>query len=205
MKTKKPKMQRLEQIGLILMALLLLPLFLGTTDSTQEFLRFHVLANSDSVDDQLLKLKARDEILALVRTLIEDEKDLTRTIEIIEENKDRLVEQALKAIDYKYDVTVRIDRERYPKREYEGLTLPEGEYLSLRVVIGKGEGQNWWCVLFPLLCSIEAGENAIEVVDSSGGPPVKFRFKLAENNRKDQKPPSLDGVLAFLQQFRLWP
>jgi len=72
----------------------------------------------------------------------------------------------------------------------------------LKVNIGNGAGDNWWCVLFPLLCSIEAGENAIEVIDSIGGPPIKFRFKLAENKKA---PPSLDAVLGFLQQFRLWP
>ncbi|MDD2430982.1 MAG: stage II sporulation protein R [Firmicutes bacterium] len=195
--------ERLEKLGLIFMAICLIPLFLGTTDGSQEFLRLHVLANSDSLEDQMLKLKARDAILNEMNTWLSGEKDLESVIEIVRENEGALVQKVAEAIDKRYDVKIELGREKYPEKDYGNLTLPNGEYLSLRVIIGKGDGQNWWCVLFPLLCSIEAGENAIEVVDGSGGPPVRFRFKLAQNDRP--KPPSLDTVLAFLQQFRLWP
>lgn len=195
--------RKMEKPVLFILAFLLLPLFLlGTDDSCQEFLRLHVLANSDSADDQLLKLKAKDAVLSEVNKLLYNEKDLHQVLEILKSNQSSIEEVAKEAIDEKYEVSIELRRESYPHKKYGSLELPKGEYLSLQVIIGKGEGQNWWCVLFPLLCSIEAGENAIEVVDGKEGPPVKFRFKLAENRKE---PPSLDSVLAFLQQFRLWP
>lgn len=197
--------KKLEKATLIVMALFLLPLFLmGSSNDSQEFLRLHVLANSDSPRDQMLKLQARDEILTEINSLLVGITDLETALKIIGENEDKLKISAYKAINEEYEVSILLGREKYPEKVYGSYKLPEGEYLSLRVIIGKGEGKNWWCVLFPLLCSLEAGENAIEVVDTKGGPPVKFRFKIAEN-KKEPLPPSLDAVFAFLQQFRLWP
>lgn len=196
-------MKQIERIGLFIMAVLLVPLFLiGSTDGSQEFLRLHVLANSNNPGDQLLKLKAKDAILNELRTLLNHEKDINKVIEIIESNLGKIQVAAVEAIAAEYEVTIELTREIYPEKDYGGFIFPAGEYLSLKVNIGSGAGDNWWCVLFPMLCSLEAGENAIEVIDSVGGPPIKFRFKLAENRKA---PPSLDGVLGFLQQFRLWP
>jgi len=200
---KRLRREKLERAALVFLAVCLFPLFLGFADGSQEFLRLHVLANSDSFEDQMLKLQARDAVLAEMNVLLSGQKDLEKVVEIIKGSEDELVQKASEAIEYKYPVKIELGREDYPERSYGNLILPSGEYLSLKVIIGEGSGQNWWCVLFPLLCSIEAGENAIEVVDGEGGPPVKFRFKLAQNEMK--KPPSLDAVLAFLQQFRLWP
>ncbi len=196
-------MKQIERIGLFIMAMLVVPLFLiGSTDGSQEFLRLHVLANSNNPADQLLKLKARDAILNELSTLLSNEKDINKVIEIIEANLGVIKAVAVEAIAAEYEVTIELTREIYPEKDYGRLIFPAGEYLSLKVNIGRGDGDNWWCVLFPMLCSLEAGENAIEVIDSVGGPPIKFRFKLAENKKA---PPSLDAVLGFLQQFRLWP
>lgn len=196
-------MKQIERIGLFIMAMLVVPLFfIGSTDGSQEFLRLHVLANSNNPADQLLKLKARDAILNELSTLLSNEKDINKVIEIIEANLGVIKAVAVEAIAAEYEVTIELTREIYPEKDYGRLIFPAGEYLSLKVNIGRGDGDNWWCVLFPMLCSLEAGENAIEVIDSVGGPPIKFRFKLAENKKA---PPSLDAVLGFLQQFRLWP
>lgn len=118
--------------------------------------RLHVLANSDSDEDQALKLQVRDkvvaraaEILQQTHTRPEAEKALTAALPEFE----TLAEQEIQAEGYSYPVTARLEETEFPTKEYDGFTLPAGEYLALRVVIGAGEGHNWWCVVFPPLCT----------------------------------------------------
>lgn len=118
--------------------------------------RLHVLANSDSDADQALKLQVRDkvvaraaEILQQTHTRPEAEKALTAALPEFE----TLAEQEIQAEGYRYPVTARLEETEFPTKEYDGFTLPAGEYLALRVVIGAGEGHNWWCVVFPPLCT----------------------------------------------------
>ena len=122
-------------------------------------IRLHVLANSDSEKDQALKLKVRDRILEKVVTF--EAKNKNEALEIIEKNKDELIkiaEDVVKNEGYSYDVGIEIGLEDYPTRYYEDFGLPAGIYTSVRVIIGSGEGQNWWCVLFPPLCTGSAIE-----------------------------------------------
>lgn len=118
--------------------------------------RLHVLANSDSDEDQTLKLQVRDkvvaraaEILQQTHTRPEAEKALTAALPELE----TLAEQEIQAEGYSYPVTARLEETEFPTKEYDGFTLPAGEYLALRVVIGAGAGHNWWCVVFPPLCT----------------------------------------------------
>jgi len=118
--------------------------------------RLHVLANSDSDEDQALKLQVRDkvvaraaEILQQTHTRPEAEKALTAALPEFE----TLAEQEIQAEGYSYPVTARLEETEFPTKEYDGFTLPAGEYLALRVVIGAGAGHNWWCVVFPPLCT----------------------------------------------------
>ena len=158
-------------------------------DST---VRLHILANSDSEDDQKLKLQVRD---AILDTIIDFEsKDKSEAIKNIEENEEQLKEIAktvIKNNGYDYDVKIEIGKELYPTKHYEDFALPAGEYTSVRVVIGEGQGQNWWCVLYPPLCTnsaikydedacIQAGlsKDQYDLITSneSGKYKVKFRF-----------------------------
>lgn len=123
--------------------------------------RLHVLANSDSEEDQALKLQVRDAVLAraealLSGTLNRKEAESLLRGQLLE--LERLALQTVREAGYAYPVTVELADTEFPTREYDGFTLPAGEYLALRVLIGEAEGQNWWCVVFPPLCTVAATE-----------------------------------------------
>lgn len=125
--------------------------------------RLHVLANSDSDEDQALKLKVRDAILGYTSPKVIDSTSREEAISILENELDKIEEIAAKVIEeegYDYSVEVTLTLEDYPTRNYESMSFPSGEYVSLRVLIGEAEGQNWWCVLFPPLCLSAATEKA---------------------------------------------
>lgn len=118
--------------------------------------RLHILANSDSEEDQALKLQVRDAVLERAEEILERAHDRSAAEEDLREALPGLREIALETVaaqGYDYDVTAELTDAAFPTREYDGFTLPAGEYLALRLVIGTGEGHNWWCVVFPPLCA----------------------------------------------------
>ena len=160
-------------------------------------IRLHVLANSDSEEDQALKLKVRDAILAEGNHLFSTCTDRDEAIKKLSANIGEIqsiAERCIAEEGYDYPVKIAFDNEEYPTRNYEGMSFPEGSYLSLRVSIGDGEGQNWWCVLFPPLCLdaateksaddafIAVGLNAEEykIITENDQPKYKVRFKILE-------------------------
>ena len=129
----------------------------------ESVVRLHVLANSDSKDDQALKLKVRDAILAYTSPKVIDSASREEAIEILQNELDeieKIAEQVVKGQGYDYEVEVTLTLEDYPTRNYESMSFPSGQYVSLRVLIGEAKGQNWWCVLFPPLCLSAASEKA---------------------------------------------
>ena len=157
-------------------------------------LRLHVLANSDSDEDQALKLKVRDAIILKSAHLFESCKTRDEAKAVALQSIDLLKETAEDVVrdeGYSYAVSIKLGNESYPTRNYESVCFPSGEYLSLRVLIGEGEGENWWCVLFPPLClsaaseggeAIEVGLNSDQfaIVTETDNPTYKIRFKLLE-------------------------
>ena len=155
-------------------------------------LRLHILANSDSEEDQELKLKVRDRLLTEYGEMLKGESIgeavgiINGKISEIEED----VEEWIKEYGYSYDASVTLSREWYDTREYEDFTLPKGEYTSLRVIIGDGEGKNWWCVMFPPLCLDIASESAPaddgissytdEEIRLISGKKYNIKFKILE-------------------------
>jgi stage II sporulation protein R len=132
-------------------------------------IRLHVLANSDSERDQELKLKVRDALLEHISKYDCDSKE--QALAMIASDKKYLEELAMKALEKEGiidTVSIEIGKEDYPRRDYEGFSLPAGEYTSVRVIIGNGEGQNWWCVLFPPLCTAQAIEYDDDAYISTG-------------------------------------
>lgn len=125
-------------------------------DISSRLIRLHVLAQSDSQEDQDLKLKVRTAVLDESVAIFDDCTDIEQAKKLCKENLSRLENAAQSVIDsegFLYEATVEFDIESYPVRRYEDFTLPSGKYLSLRVVIGEGNGKNWWCVLYPPLCT----------------------------------------------------
>ena len=168
----------------------------GETEIYDGVLRLHVIANSDSEQDQALKLDVRDGIIEITQELTANCDSLEQTSITVSENLSAIAEEAQRIIrskGYNYDVEVRIGREEYPRKTYASLCFPAGEYLSLQVRIGDAAGQNWWCVLFPPLCldaASESNEDAFisvgftpeqyKVITETDSPKYKARFKLLE-------------------------
>jgi stage II sporulation protein R len=123
---------------------------------SDKVVRLHILANSDSAGDQALKLEVRDVILARAEEILrasEDREEAEQALRAELPALKALAAQEIQAKGYDYPVTAELRQTAFPTREYDGFTLPAGTYLALRVVIGAGEGHNWWCVVFPPLCA----------------------------------------------------
>lgn len=128
---------------------------------SDKVVRLHVLANSDSAEDQALKLQVRDRILARTTAVLEEVSDRQEAEgrlrgDLLE--LERIAAEEIAAAGYGYTVTAELRDTAFPTKEYDGFTLPAGEYLALRIVIGEGRGQNWWCVAFPPLCTTAAAD-----------------------------------------------
>ena len=137
----------------------LLPIH-GEEEIYDTVVRLHVIANSDSDEDQALKLKVRDSVIEVVTPLVKECKTQDEAIKVIEGAMPEIESRAKEVIvseGYDYSVKVLLGEEYYPTKTYETCAFPEGEYVSLRVMIGDGEGENWWCCLFPPLCLSAAG------------------------------------------------
>ena len=129
------------------------------SELSDKLIRIHVVANSDSDADQALKLEVRDAVLEAIRPLLKDVSDKEAAENILKKNTG-LIQSAAEAEvlkqGYAYAVTANITAEGFPTREYDTFSLPAGYYTSLRVVIGTGEGHNWWCVVYPSICTTAA-------------------------------------------------
>lgn len=138
------------------------------SELSSKVIRIHVIANSDSDADQALKMQVRDKVLDLCETLVSDCPYRDSAEQVLEDNANEITNVAKAAVSdagLSYSVASSLSSEFYPSREYDSIRLPAGEYLSLRVVIGAGEGSNFWCVLFPPICrsSARADEELCEV------------------------------------------
>lgn len=171
----------------------------GEEEIYDSVVRLHVLANSDSEEDQALKLQVRDAVLEVTTPLLADCKTQEEAKKILENNTEAILTAAKKALadaGSSYSATVLLDTEEYPERDYDSFCFPAGSYLSLRVCIGEAEGKNWWCCLFPPLClgsstvSSDDAEDAFisvgltpsqyKIITESDRPVYKVRFKILE-------------------------
>ncbi|MBQ8203013.1 MAG: stage II sporulation protein R [Clostridia bacterium] len=152
-------------------------------------LRLHIIANSDSEEDQELKLKVRDEILKNSDIIFDAATDLDTAIACAEKNITQITDIANKVIENNgkdYSATAYIGNAYFETREYDDFTLPAGEYISLIVNLGQGEGKNWWCVVYPAVCLPAAKGELSESVGTKGvyvaEHPQKYviRFKIIE-------------------------
>ncbi len=146
-----------------------------STDISKNVFRLHVLANSNSEEDQNLKYKVRDSLISYMNSLCADVNSKSQAIEIAQNHVDEFKQIALDVIKengYNYNVEVEIGNFEFPTKQYGDISLPAGLYDALRVKIGKAEGQNWWCVMFPPLCFVDV---------TSGVVPKESKENLEEN------------------------
>ncbi len=160
-------------------------------DIRRDVVRLHILANSDSAADQEVKLLVRDALLGSGKELFGGAVNVLNAQACLETQKQELIETAnevLKENGFDYRTQIFLVNEYFSTRTYENFTLPAGEYLALKVVLGKGGGHNWWCVMFPPLCLPAASENAdIDAVFGKDGAELvrseakyEVRFKIIE-------------------------
>lgn len=151
-------------------------------------LRLHVIANSDSEDDQALKLAVRDEILAVYGDRLAqctDKKEAEETANLLSAEMTKTAKECIERLGYNYPVRLTLTREDYPTKVYDNVTMPAGNYCSLRIIIGEGAGQNWWCVLFPPMCVGNAVGGEVSGKDDS--VPVGLttaQYRLISGNGK---------------------
>ena len=162
--------------------------------------RLHVLANSDSAEDQALKLKVRDSLLNYMNDICSNCTTKEEAISLANENKknfQQIAEQTISENGYNYPVKINIDNFYFPTKNYGDITLPAGFYDALRVEIGEAKGKNWWCVMFPSLCFIDVSsgivddsakenleknleEESYSIISDKNSSEIKLKFKLIE-------------------------
>ena len=128
---------------------------------SEKVVRLHVLANSDTEEDQNLKLMVRDAILEHTEQLLKNTESRKEAEALLRGQLlelEQVASETIRIAGFEYPVSVELTETAFPTKEYDGFSLPAGEYLSLRVLIGNALGQNWWCVVFPPLCTAVAAE-----------------------------------------------
>lgn len=178
--------------GLFVTSILSVSGFIKTSSNIRDdVLRLHVLANSDTVEDQNLKLKVRDAVLEEGKDIFDGEINVENAEEKISIEKSRLIDAAENAVrqnGFDYDVDVFVTDEFFDTRSYGNITLPAGNYTAVKVTIGESAGHNWWCVMFPPMCLPAAedktdidmylSEDEVKVVKCN--PEYDVRFKIVE-------------------------
>ncbi len=189
----------------------------GISDS---LIRFHVIANSDTDEDQQLKLKVRDAVLAKMTGILSESESIDETRQLIYDHMDMMNEIAgtiIKDHDYDYKVDISLKLEQFPLKAYGDIILPPGKYEALLIEIGEAKGKNWWCVMFPPLCFVDVTHgvvpeatketlknvltddeyNTVVVSETKEDMPIKVKFKLFEwfnFKKKEQQEPDSNKV-----------
>jgi len=162
--------------------------------------RLHVIANSDSDEDQKLKYIVRDKLIEYMSNISSNAKNKEEAIEIAKEHSDnfyKIAKQTIEENGYNYNVNVEIGNFSFPTKTYGDISIPAGSYDALRVQIGESKGQNWWCVMFPPLCFVnvssgivpeeskeilesELSDEEYNIISNSDSNNFKFKFKIIE-------------------------
>lgn len=161
--------------------------------------RLHVIANSDSIEDQNLKYIVRDNLLKYMNEICKETSNKSDAINIANQHKDdflQIAKDTIKEEGYSYDVNVEIGEYDFPSKSYGDISIPSGKYDALKVKIGDSNGQNWWCVMFPPLCFIDLNTGIVPesskqllkdvltdeeyALISDNSSDINFKFKLLE-------------------------
>ena len=171
-----------------------------STDIANSVFRLHVIANSDSTEDQNLKYIVRDNLLKYMNEICKNCSSKEDAIKLVKENSDSFEQIALETIKengYEYDVNINIGTFEFPTKTYGDISLPAGYYDALRVEIGEAKGQNWWCVMFPPLCFVDISSGVVPdeskelmednlsdeefaLISNKSDSEIQFKFKLLE-------------------------
>ena len=168
-----------------------------STDIQNSVFRLHVIANSDSDEDQNLKYKVRDALIEYMNSISKDISSKEEAIRIANENKSEFYNIAKKIIadnGSNYNVNIEIGNFSFPTKTYGDISLPSGFYDALKVEIGEASGQNWWCVMFPSLCFIDISEGIV---------PEESKEELQSNMQEEEYNLISSDALEFKLKFKL--
>jgi len=179
-----------------------------TNALSDKVIRFHVVANSDTTEDQLLKQQVRDEVIAYMEPMLKESTSIDQTRMLIKQNLTHINDIArgvVKKWDKKYEIYTGLDTANFPTKEYGDVVLPAGEYEACRIIIGEGKGENWWCVMFPPLCYMDAASGVVPI---EGKEQLKSQLNKAQYNlitNKNNRPYQIrfkivDTVNAYLNK-----
>lgn len=209
------KLKKIEKIKIILIISILFLLYIYLLASNYAYaisediscsvLRLHVIANSDSIQDQNLKYMVRDNIIKYMNSISKDVSSKEQALELAISNKDNFISIAKQTIldnGFDYDVSIDFGNFHFPTKSYGDISFPAGNYDAIKIEIGKAKGQNWWCVMFPPLCFVDISSGIVPedskdtikstlnneeysiIADgnsnSSSDNIIKFKFKLIE-------------------------
>lgn len=155
----------------------------------KKIIRFHVLANSDSLEDQALKLKVRDKVLEYIAPKMAECKTINESKKVLMQNNDNIRKIAQDVVfqkGYTYSVKTELSKVQFPVKEYGTIILPEGEYEAYRILIGSANGHNWWCVMFPPLCFTDITKGDVEVKKTQEEMKqalTKEEYELVDNSK----------------------
>ena len=168
----------------------MIPFSAECSSVSDEVFRLHILANSDSESDQSLKLKVRDAVLEYTEDLYENADGVISAEKLTDENLQKIADTAKKVVEeqgYDYSVKAQIKEMYFDTRYYGNITMPSGKYKALRITIGKGEGHNWWCVMYPCVCvGVSTNYNSLKenTTDTEYSIMVngeyEYQFKIVE-------------------------
>ena len=199
----------MQKIKSVFILFLLFILFLFVTfvsyassvsnDLSDNFFRLHIIANSNSKEDQELKLKIRDAVILYMNNLDYNNLSKEHAINITEENLNnlkRIVEETIKDNGFNYSCNLEIGNYYFPTKYYGNISLPSGYYDALKINIGDAKGKNWWCSLYPPLCFTDVSSGVIDeesqevlknsltddeyILISKGNENIKLKFKIVE-------------------------
>lgn len=166
---------------------------------SKKIIRFHVLANSDSDIDQNLKLNVKDNVLAYIYPKLKDSKSIEESRDILKKNDSSIRNVALNTIKkagFNYKVKTMLSNENFPIKSYGDIVLPEGNYEAYRIIIGDGNGHNWWCVMFPPLCFIDITKGDVsykKTEDEMKKVLNKNEFEEVDNKKGILTPVEING------------
>ena len=166
-------------------------------DIQNSVFRLHVIANSDSKEDQDLKYLVRDELIKYMNSISKNISSKEEAIKLVEDNKEEFYNIAKKVISdngFNYTVNIQIGNFSFPTKNYGDISLPAGFYDALKVEIGEANGQNWWCVMFPSLCFVDV---------SNGIVPEESKENLENNMQEEEYNLISSDDLQFKLKFKL--
>ena len=153
-------------------------------------IRFHVIANSDDEEDQQLKLKVKNKVIEYLYPFLNDSKSLDESRQIIKDKMQdvkKLAGQVIKDNNYEYRIQAELSRENFPDKSYGNITLPQGNYEAFRIIIGDGQGRNWWCVMFPPLCFVDESKAEVEYDKTEDKIKSNLEMELNSDENKSEK------------------